>query len=1055
MTDVVSGLRSTLAARYVVEREIGEGATAQVYLARDTRHDRPVALKILRPELANALSGERFLREIRVAAGLQHPNILALYDSGETADSVYFVMPFVEGETLRERLARTGALGIDEAVRILSEIADALTYAHSRGVVHRDVKPENIMLADGHAFIGDFGIAYAARFAPDARLTGEGRVVGTAPYMSPEQAAGDESVDGRSDQYSLACVFHEMLSGRTLYAGRTPRTAASHRLATPPPRLRKSRRDVPADVDRALARALAPDPADRFATPKAFADTVAEALTSAVVTRRVSWRAALSAVLALTAAAAIAVGVRRWQRERMPPLDRSLYAVMPFTHRGDRVPELLGDDCQLLLVNAVSHWRDVRVVDQMRVKSAYAQYTRGSADLRRALTAARSLGAGVMIWGEVRPIGDSVYVRAAVYDVGLGERALREFRVAVARELSDASARFRELADSLLLREPGIGVAADAMGTSSLEAWRAYAAAHRALGDWDLPRARHEFERALQLDPQYPQAYLGLAQAIAFAGITDRSALREAAAHAVALRDRLPPSERNLASALLDLGEGRFQDACGRYGAMLTRDSLDFRAWHGLGECQAADNLVVADPRTRSGWRFRSSHAAAIAAYSRALTLTPAVHRAFRGRAFARLTALFHVEMNRTKLGYRLIGSDTIRYGAFPELNGDTLTFVPYRAMDLFAGADGTKPPSQPPAVARNRELLRAITDRWVRSFPASPDAAESHAHSLDATGQLTSALDFARRARALARDRTQRFRLGATEVRLLLKSGAFEPAARMADSLLAASRPRDAETAMRAAGLAALTGRVHAAASLSGEAGPALSPLLAPALPDGRPVSVPTAVLGLELALSAYAAFAAPADSIRAHWQRLAGASLRQVPAERRSRASAALLHRPAALAYEVLGPTALHSTPPENAMLILEQQVALLRGDTAMVRAHADTTIAEARATPSAPLSTTYVFHTARQLLGTKDTLRASALLDLLLDALPSAPADLLDDAVDGATLVRAMALRAELAAAARDTTRAVRWASAAATLWRAADAPLADKVARMRSIAAQARR
>jgi serine/threonine-protein kinase len=1054
MTDVMLGNVSRLTARYVVEREIGEGATAKVYLARDTKHDRRVALKILRPELANALSGERFLREIRVAAGLQHPSILALYDSGETADSVYFVMPYVEGKTLHERLEGDGALPVADAVRILTEIAGALTYAHAHGVVHRDVKPENILLADGHAYISDFGIAHAVGFAPEARLTGEGRVVGTAPYMSPEQAVGDATVDGRGDQYSLACVFHEMLTGRTLFPGRTPKSAMTRRLSTPPPRLRRSRRDVPSGVDRALARALALDPAHRFPTPNAFAEAVAEALATAVVTRRVSWGAAAVAALVAVAASA-AVGAYLWRGERPAPLDGALYAVMPFVHRGDRLPALLGDDCQLLLVNALSHWRDVRLVDELRVKSAYAQYAGDDAELEDALRAARSLGAGMLIWGDVRPIGDSIYVRAALYDVRLNGRALREFRIGIARGLSDVSARFRGLADSLLLRETGTTVAADAMGTRSLEAWRAYADAHRALGEWDLPRARRQFERAVEVDPQYPQAYLGLAQAIGFGGTPDRSAWREAAAHAVALSARLPSSDRDLASALLDLAEGRFQEACGRYRAMLGRDSLDFRAWHGLGECQAMDPIVIPDARSRSGWRFRSSQAAAIAAYSRALTLTPAVHRAFRGRAFSRLTRLFYAEMNRNKRGYRVVGADTARYGAYPELDGDTLTFIPYPLADLRARTSEIQPASHPTAVARNRELLRAVTERWVRSFPASADASESYAQSLDATGQLTTALEFTRRARTLARDSTQRFRLGATEVRLLLKTGAFERAAREADSLLRAPRPRDAETAMRAAALAALTGRVHAAASLFAEAGPALPPFVLPTLSDGSRVSVPPAVLSSALGLSVYAAFGAPADSIRAQWRRLAEASLPDVPPERRPDVAAALLHRPAALAYGALGPTTLHRTPPANALWVLEQQVALLRGDTTMVRARADTAIAYVRAKPTVPLFVTYVLHTARQLLGARDTLRATALLDLLLDALPSAPADLLDDAVDAATLVHVMALRAELAAAARDMTRAARWASAAATLWRSADAPLADTVERMRSIAAQARR
>jgi tRNA A-37 threonylcarbamoyl transferase component Bud32/tetratricopeptide (TPR) repeat protein len=1061
MTDVVLGLQSSLAARYVVEREIGEGATAQVYLARDTKHDRRVALKILRPELTNAVSGERFLREIRVAAGLQHPSILALYDSGETLDSVYFVMPFVEGETLRERLEHGSALPVPEAMRILTEIADALTYAHSMGVIHRDVKPENILLAGGHAFIGDFGIAHAVGFVPEGRLTGEGRVVGTAPYMSPEQAAGDATVDGRSDQYSLACVFHEMLSGRALFPGRTPQSAMSRRLTTPPPRLHRRRRDVPAGVDRALARALAPDPADRFPTPNEFAQTVAEALTTAVVTRRVSWRTGVVAALAAAVASA-AVGVYLWRGTRAPPLDRGLYAVMPFVHRGERLPELLGDDCQLLLAAALSHWRDLQLVDELRVKSAYAQYAGDAAELTDALTAARSLGAGMLIWGDVRPIGDSVYVRAALYDVGLQGRTLREFRIGVARGLADVSTRFRQLADSLLLRGGGGAAAADAMGTSSLEAWRAYADAHRALGEWDLERARQGFERAIELDAQYPQAYLGLAQTIGFTGAPDRGAWREAATLAVALRERLAPADREVAAAVLDLAEGRFQQSCARYRTMLARDSLDFRAWYGLGECQAADPFVIADARSRSGWRFRSSQAAAIAAYARALALTPAAHGAFRGRASSRLSELFYTDMYRLKHGYRLVAGDTLRYASFPSLEADTLAFVPFSITDLYAGKPETEPATQAAAVSRNRVLVRGMTERWAAAFPRSADAAEGHARSLEAVGELTSAargragaLQLVQRARGLARDSTQAFRLAAAEVRLLLKMGAIADAARLADSVLRQPLPRGAETSMRAAALAAFTGRTHTAAALYSEAAPALPTTSLPVLPSGTTLTVPPPILSTALALSVYAAFGAPADSIRDIWDRAVRMIAATFRPDRRSAVTAAILKEPAALGYPVLGPTSLHRAPAPGALLVLEQQAALLRGDTAMLRARADEAIQATRSNPMAGLDIKYVFHTARQLLDTRDSARALALLDPLLGSLPTAPANLLDDAVDVATLVRTMALRAELAAAARDTDRAARWASGVVALWNGGDPPVADVVRRMRTIAGRSRR
>src|SRR5206468_4189387 len=197
-----------LADRYTVEREVGRGGMASVFAAHDLRHDRRVAIKVLQPELGVSLSGERFLREIRVTAGLTHPHILPLHDSGDAGGLLYYVMPFVDGESLRQRMRREGKLPLADALRITREVGDALGYAHQRQVIHRDIKPENILLADGHAYVADFGIARAVRRARDTRLTRTGTRIGTPAYMSPEQAFGEEEVDGRSDLYSLACVVY-------------------------------------------------------------------------------------------------------------------------------------------------------------------------------------------------------------------------------------------------------------------------------------------------------------------------------------------------------------------------------------------------------------------------------------------------------------------------------------------------------------------------------------------------------------------------------------------------------------------------------------------------------------------------------------------------------------------------------------------------------------------------------------------------------------------------------------------------------------------------------
>ena len=368
-------LPDSLAARYVIERELGVGATARVYLARDAKHGRRVALKILRPELAGSVAHERFLREIRVAAGLQHPNILPLYDSGETANSLYFVMPYMEGESLRERMTRETRMSLAESVAIIRELADALAFAHERGVVHRDVKPENIILGGGHAFIGDFGVAHALTVATLSgastggdRLTGGGFVVGTLPYMSPEQLSGDGSIDGRSDQYALACVFFEMMTKHTPHTGTTPMQLIRQQLQNRAKRIRDHRRDVSRRVDAVLARALSPDAPDRFATVRDFADELSRvAATSSAEVRRqrlVSWMGGAASVAALFLAF-------NWIRfPDTTPLDPGLYAVMPFEHDTAVAQSLGGDHCQLLLSNAFSHWRGVRLVDQMRANSA-------------------------------------------------------------------------------------------------------------------------------------------------------------------------------------------------------------------------------------------------------------------------------------------------------------------------------------------------------------------------------------------------------------------------------------------------------------------------------------------------------------------------------------------------------------------------------------------------------------------------------------------------------------------------------------------------------------
>ena len=276
----IARFNEALGSRYRVERELAAGGTATVYLATDLKYQRPVAVKVFRPEVAEAMGHERFIREIAFVATLNHPHIVPLLDSGEAEELLYYVMPAVEGESLRDRMTREGQLPLDDALRIAHDVAVALDYAHGRNIVHRDIKPENILLSMGTAVVADFGIAKLVTNAKGNSLTRAGIAVGTVAYMSPEQAAAGP-VDGRSDIYALGCVLFEMLTGRPPFVGKTTRAVVAAHFTEPMPSLSALRDDIAAPVGVVMARALAKEPQERFATATAFVDALNDARRSA------------------------------------------------------------------------------------------------------------------------------------------------------------------------------------------------------------------------------------------------------------------------------------------------------------------------------------------------------------------------------------------------------------------------------------------------------------------------------------------------------------------------------------------------------------------------------------------------------------------------------------------------------------------------------------------------------------------------------------------------------------------------------------------------------
>ena len=312
-------LAAALAGRYRIERELGRGGMATVYLAHDLKHDRPVALKVLRPEIAASLGAERFLQEIAITARLDHPHILTLIDSGEAHGFLFYVVPYVRGESLRAKLTREKQLPLDDAVRITRQVASALDYAHRQGVVHRDVKPENILLHEGEAMVADFGVALAVIQGAADRLTETGLSVGTPQYMSPEQAAGDRELDARSDIYSLGAVLYEMLAGEPPHTGPTARAVIAKLLTEAPTRLHVVRDDVPAAVEAAVGTALAKPAAGRFASAAQFAAALSGGGTRVPVGRGRSrtWRA-LTAVAGIAAVLAAVSGWQSWRASYRP-----------------------------------------------------------------------------------------------------------------------------------------------------------------------------------------------------------------------------------------------------------------------------------------------------------------------------------------------------------------------------------------------------------------------------------------------------------------------------------------------------------------------------------------------------------------------------------------------------------------------------------------------------------------------------------------------------------------------------------------------------------------
>ena len=503
MTDLLTRLTTALADRYTVEREIGAGGMATVYLAEDLKHKRKVAVKVLRPELATTLGPDRFVREIEIAAKLTHPHILMLIDSGEAGGFLYYVMPYIEGESLRERLDRDRHLSVDDGIRITDQVASALSYAHEQGVVHRDIKPENILLAGDQAIVADFGIARAVAVAGGERLTGTGLAIGTPAYMSPEQAMGLKDVDARSDVYALGCVVYEMVCGQPPFEGTTPQALLAMHAVDTVPGLRTSDRAIPVFVERAVEKALAKSPDDRFQSANAFA----EALTSGTVVARVGPRHWVRH--SLVGAALVVVVATLWLATAPGGSAVTRLAVLPFENeRNDPTQDFFVDGMHDALITEMGQ-AGIEVIGRRSVM-------RYRDDVTPVRDIARELNVDAVIEGFGFREGDSVGIRLRLVD-GTTEASLwggsfgTEARdiVRLYREVTGVIAREIELSLSpevtaRLASAPPVDPAAYEAYLNGMYYW------YR-LTPQDLDLAEQYFARALEIDPDYALAHKGIA----------------------------------------------------------------------------------------------------------------------------------------------------------------------------------------------------------------------------------------------------------------------------------------------------------------------------------------------------------------------------------------------------------------------------------------------------------------------------------------------------------------------------------------------------------------
>jgi hypothetical protein len=1031
---------------------------AVVYRAFDLKIPRLVALKVLHREFAAYILRDRFLQEIRTIARLTHPNILPLYDADEVAGWLYYVTPLMAEGTLRDRLARIGRLPLAEVLDLARQVGAALTFAHGHTpqIIHRDIKPGNILLAGSHAFLADFGIA---QVSPEITgraaepLTETGLRLGTPGYMSPEQLRGQRDLDGRSDQFSLAVVLCELLTG---FTPSRPTADASHDAVD---ELAHERRDVPRQVLDALRRALTVDRGGRFPTVADFLAALTPAATPpdsadarrlpravpiadhAPVTpdKRLRYKLGIAWLALLVVGALLAPRVPTAVRRlfsRPAELDTTRYAVLPFAY--DSGVATLNERSALRDALA-SRWSGIGLVEEFREAEMLNAHATKAWNTSDALQAALALGAGRFLRGTVTRVGDSLRILAGLYDATRGGTQLSFATSRLPPDTREASRTFGRIAELLVLRDAlPPDSATDRLGSRSLPAVQAFAAGMRALRGWNLPAADVAFDEAISFDRDFTRAYLWLGLVRQWEPVEPGS-WRSAAERAGSGRSTLDGREQLLADALLASARSTPVGACRGWRRLTERDPGDFVAWYGSGFCQARDSIVVRDPMNPGGWRFRSSYYDGLRGLVRAFRLHPEILSAYRDAGYAALRDLFLVDPNRFRQGRSLDGQ--LRFTAFPIRAADTLAFEPLVTSTVVI-PDRRSAADRAAASIHQRHMLLDVTEAWIAAAPDDPHALEAKGIALDLLGRRD-AIETLRHAMTISHDPADRLRVGQSLTWLILKESLPEDTAglerglALIDSLLVEQSPATTSDPVGLAGLAILTGRAHLAAAYL-RAPQALTSL-----------GVPPEVGGLATTLLIYASVGGPGDSLDRLTGRLRAAISRIPDPPFRGEATAAWLGRAATLAYPV------HPLPGISDLAglgdpLFDAQAADQRGDAVELN-RLLARLGEMRAnTPPNEVTFDALYPEAALRARAGDRVGAAAWIDSALTALDDMATDPMADPIRAAGLVPTLVFRADLAAEAGDSITARRWARPASRLWRDCDPFLRPTLVRMQSLA-----